>query len=121
MKKKMKFYGLAIVCLSTMISCDDTTSENILDGNDGTQAKYTYGMDSWDQTDSTTRVLLNANNSSNLDQDITFTVEVLNDSGETFMMDTTIQFSSDEKEKNLELTLETFGTIDTVMVSAIDL
>ena len=116
---KMKFYVLVALCGTTMISCDDVSSEHD-DDNNGTQAKYTYELNSWENTDSTTSVFFNVNNSSELDQNIMFTLEVLNDSGATFILDTTVQFTSDERDRDIEVTLETFGSIDTVMLSASD-
>ena len=91
-----------------MSSCAEITA------SDNSQAKYSYSVQSWENVCSQTLVNLGAQNSSHLDQSLSFTIEVINKEGKKFTKDTAIHFSKDENEKNFQLVLDTNGEIEKV-------
>lgn len=64
--------------------------------------------------------MLDAENPSSMNQEITFKVEVVNTNGRVFTKDTTIQFEKDERQKNFQLIVDTEGEIKGVNVSTIE-
>ncbi|MBD3636761.1 MAG: hypothetical protein HUJ25_05410 [Crocinitomicaceae bacterium] len=83
------------------------------------QAKYTFSVKGWESLGTQTLVILDATNPSAMDQQITFTVNVINTDGQKFSKDTTIKFARDESQKNFQLIVDTEGEIEDVIVSAI--
>ena len=81
-------------------------------------AKYTYSVEAWESLGSQTLVILEANNSSALDQQITFKVEVINSKGKVFSKDTTIKFNKTDRQKNFQLLIDTEGEIEEVKVTS---
>ena len=81
---------------------------------------YTYSIQTWESLGSQTLVVLDAENSSSLTQEITFKVEVVNTNGRVFTKDTTIQFEKDERQKNFQLIVDTEGEIKGVNVSTVE-
>ncbi|MEO9531486.1 MAG: hypothetical protein ABJG68_14375 [Crocinitomicaceae bacterium] len=107
----MKWLFSSIFLISLLSSCEEIST------TDGSIAKYTYSIDSWENLGGQTIVVLDAGNPSSLDQELSFSVEAVNKSGERFIKDTSIHFSKTEKSKNFELILDTESEIEKVEVS----
>lgn len=103
----ISFFGLLI------LSC---TRE---DEQPSYQAKYTYNVEGWESLGSQTLVLVEANNSSKLEQEITFKVDVINAEGKVYSKDTTIEFDKSDRQKNFQLIVDTEGEIKEVKVTSL--
>ena len=106
----MLLSGLCLI----LFSCQEPNSVN------QSQAKYTYSLNGWESLGTQTLVLVDASNPSQIDQNINFTISVINKEGKRFTKDTTVHFSKSDKKIDFELLVETEGEIDTVEVKAIN-
>lgn len=106
-----KFIPILLLFIS-FTSCEEAEL------NDNSQAKYTFSVNSWESLGSQTLVLIDASNPSKMDQDINFTISVINKDGKRFVKDTTVHFSKSEKKLDFELLVDTEGEIETVEVIA---
>ncbi|UKN02650.1 hypothetical protein K6119_03875 [Paracrocinitomix mangrovi] len=97
----------------TFISCSEKQNEDI------SQAQYTYQLKGWESLGKQTLVIMDAQNTSSMDQEITFQVEVINTDGKVFTKDTTIQFEQTEKSKDFQLVVDTEGEISEVKITSL--
>ena len=82
------------------------------------QAKYTYGIDNWENLGKQTFVSIHVNNPPKMMQDISIKVEATNKSQESFTKDTMVHFDKDESSKNFQLIVDTEGEIEDVKLIA---
>lgn len=101
-----------LIGLIVLTACLKTANDN------DSQAKYTYGVKSWETLGSQTLVMLDADNPSHMDQDIAFTIEVFNTNGKKFSKDTIIHFNREEQHKDFQLLIDTEGDVEKVKVKA---
>ena len=103
-----------LLTCSLAIACNrDTESPN-------SQAKYTYSIEGWETLGSQTLVMLEANNSSSINQKIRFKVDVINTEGKVFTKDTTIDFTKAERQKEFQLLVDTEGEVKDVQVTTFE-
>ena len=110
MKKSLLILTFCIL----IFGCQDTEASN------QSQAKYTYSINGWENLGSQTLVLIDASNPSKLDQNINFTISVINKEGKRFNKDTTVHFNKSDKQIDFQLLVETEGEIDKVEITAKD-
>ncbi len=82
------------------------------------QAKYTYGIDSWENLGKQTFVSIHVSNPPKMMQDISIKVEATNKSQESFTKDTMVHFDKDESDKTFQLIVDTEGEIEDVKLIA---
>lgn len=95
-----------------LFSCQESTVTN------QSQAKYSYSLNGWENLGSQTLVLIDASNPSKLDQELNFTISVINKDGKRFTKDTTVHFTKTDKKIDFQLLVETEGEIETVEITA---
>ena len=95
-----------------MISCEEK------EVNTGSQAKYTLGIDHWENLGGQTLVSIHVNNPPKMMQDISIKVEAINKEKKSFTKDTMVHFDKNEAEKSFQLIVDTEGEIEDVKLAA---
>ena len=109
--KAMKNIILSIITITTLFSCSLS-----VDGEQGgdSHSEYTFEVDGWENLGKQTLVKMNSTNPAAMNQDILFTVDVINTSGEHFIKDTSVHFDEKDQKKSFQLVLYTEGEIEKV-------